>query len=233
MPSNWNKGLTKGTNASVRKISETMKRRRIDNFAKWRAKMRAIGKIKTNYPALMKNGDLAELLGVTLGDGHICLYERTEELRITSNSNNVGFVKRYAKIIEKVFSKKSYVIQSSNSNATKIGIYEKFISRRLGIPTGARGDLKVRVPPWILKNKKHIVRYLRGLYEAEGSFCTHLPTCTYKLLFANRNQSMLDNVYRLMKKLGFHPHRGAKQIQISRKAEVYKAIKVLQFRKYN
>lgn len=233
MHHSWNRGLTKETSASVRKIAETMKRRRIDNFACWRAMMRAAGKIKTHYPPLKKNGDLAELIGVTLGDGHICLYPRTEELRITSNANNAGFIKRYARIIQKVFAKKPSIIKSGQSNATKIGIYEKLISKRLGIPTGARKMLHVRIPLWIFNDKKYIVRYLRGLYEAEGSFCVHRPTCTYKLFFTNSNKSMLNNVFCLIKKLGFHPHRSKNQIQISRRAEVYRAIKILKFRKYD
>ncbi|MDD5152951.1 MAG: hypothetical protein PHS95_03110, partial [Candidatus Pacebacteria bacterium] len=80
--------------------------------------------------------------------------------------------------------------------------------------------------------KEYIIRYLRGLYEAEGSFCVHEPTYTHKFLFANKNISMLNNVYGLMKALGFHPHRSKYQIQISRKEEVQRAIKILGFRDY-
>lgn len=232
MPSNWSKGQTKYTNLSVKKISDTMKQRGLDNFKVWRDKMKAEGKIKSEYLPLKKDGDLAELVGVVLGDGHICSYPRTEELRIISNSNNSGFVTRYAKIMEKVFNKKPYVRNSNQNNSTRIGLYEKHISDRMEIPTGARKYLKIKVPIWILKNRKYIVRYLRGLYEAEGSFCIHKPTYTYKFLFANTNESMLNNVYYLMKKIGFHPHKSTSQIQISKKKEVFGAVKVLEFRKY-
>lgn len=232
MPSNWNKGQTKYTNPSVKKISETMKLRKINNFKVWMDRMKAEGKIKSEYLALKKDGDLAELIGVTLGDGHICVYPRTEELRIISNSNNPGFIARYAKIMEKVFGKKPYVRDSNQNNSTRIGLYEKHISSRMGIPTGARKYSKIEVPAWILKNRKYIVRYLRGLYEAEGSFSAHKATYTHKFLFANTNETMLDNVYFLVKKLGFHPHRSPYQIQLSRKKEVYEAMKVLKFRDY-
>lgn len=232
MPSNWNKGLTKENNVSVRKISETMKARKIDNFKVWRDKMKLEGKIKHTYPSFKKNGDLAELIGVTLGDGHICIYPRSEELRITSNSNNPGFIKRYAILIEKIFGKKAYIIPSKQSNCTKIGIYQKHISKRLDIPSGARGQIYTKVPNWILKNKESIVRYLRGLYEAEGCLCFHKETYTHKFLFSNRNKSMLNNVYRLVKRLGFHPHKSSTMIQVSRKDEVTKLTELLEFRKY-
>ena len=194
--------------------------------------MKALGRIKSVYTPLEKNGDLAELIGVVLGDGHICVYPRSEELRLISNSNNPGFIKRYAQLMEGIFQKKPYVIPSKSANFTKIGFYEKSIEERLGVPSGARKNLKIKVPDWIFKNEKFIVRYLRGLYEAEGSFCVHEPTSTYKFLFSNKNRSMLNNVHELMQRLGFHPHRSQYQIQISRKEEVYKAIKVLGFRDY-
>ena len=232
MPSNWNKGLTKDTNLSVRKISETTKRRKIDNFFAWREKMKGLGRIKSIYPPLEKNGDLAELIGVILGDGHICAYPRSEELRLVSNSNNPGFIKRYAQLMEDIFKKKPYIIPSKSANCTKIGFYEKYIGERIGIPSGARKNLKIKIPEWIFKNEEYTVRYLRGLYEAEGSFCVHKPTYTYKFLFSNKNRSMLNNVYGLIRLLGFHPHRSQYQIQISKKEEVYRAVKVLGFRDY-
>ena len=194
--------------------------------------MKKEGKIKFTYPPLEKNGNLAELIGVTLGDGHICKYPRTEELRIIANSNNPGFIKRYAHLIEKIFQKKPYIISHRSVHSTKIGFYEKYISKRIGVPVGARKNLTIRVPRWILKKQEYMRRYLRGLYEAEGSFCVHKPTYTYKFLFSNRNQSILNVVYRLMRVLGFHPHRSKYQIQISRKEEVYRAVKVLGFRDY-
>ncbi len=234
MPSNWNKGLTKATNSSVRKISETMKRKKIDNFAQWREKMRASGKMKSGYPALMKSGDLAELIGVILGDGHIWKYPRTEELSIFSNSNNPGFVERYSGLVEKVFGKKPVRTVHSKKNCIRIRIYEKHIGERLNVPTSPRRDKNIKIPRWILDNNQYIVRYLRGLYEAEGSHCVHLPTSTYKLFFSNRNGSMLKNVFVLLRKLGFHPHASKNnyKVQLSKKEEVLKAIKLLEFRKY-
>ena len=103
-----------------------------------------------------------------------------------------------------------------------IRIYQKNISRRLGVPTGARKDKNIVIPRWIKVNKEYLKRYLRGLYEAEGSFCVHKPTCTYKFLFSNRNKSLLKNVFWALKFLGFHPHGGSYKIQISRRKEVYK-----------
>lgn len=194
--------------------------------------MKRLGKIKSSYPTLRKNGDLAELIGVVLGDGHIGIFPRTESLLIFSNSNNLGFVARYSELVEKTFLKKSRITKIKGAQCIKISIYQKQISNRLSIPAGSRKNIKNVVPDWVLKNRQYVVRYLRGLYEAEGSFSIHKPTSTYKLSFANRNPSLLRQVYLLLKYLGFHPSRDDCRVQLSRKEEVYKAKGLLHFREY-
>ena len=228
----WSKGFTKENHPSIRKISETMKRRKIDNFASWRQASIRSGKIVTVFPPLERSGDLAELIGVLLGDGHIQKFPRTERLLIFSNSNNPGFIKRYKILVEKLFKKKPYVYKQTGQNCQRISLYQKCISERLQVATGARGALFIDIPEWILENRDYVVRYLRGLYEAEGSLSHHEPTYTHKLSFSNLNASMLENVYSLMVSLGFHPSKDTKRVQISRKEEVQQAVELLQFRKY-
>jgi len=232
-PAPWCKGYTKETHPSVLKISKTFKRKKIDNFKRWRQEAIKLGILKTNYPPLKQNGDLAELIGVVLGDGHIERFPRTESLTIACNSNNLGFINRYARLITKLFHKPPYIAKVNQSGScTRIRIYQKQISRRLGIPTGNRSEREISIPRWILKNRNFLLRYLRGLYEAEGSFCVHKPTYTYKFLFSNRNESLLRNVYKGLKILGFHPHISKYKIQISKKEEVYKIKDLIKFRQY-
>lgn len=232
-PPTWSKGFTKETHPSIAKMVETFKKKKIDNFREWRNRMKKLGKIRSKYPMFKKNGDLAELIGVVLGDGHIESFPRTESLTISGNSNNIGFINRYAKLITKLFHKSSYVAKTNKAmSCTRIRIYQKYISKRLGIPAGNRSKIKISIPRWILKNKHFLLRHLRGLYEAEGSFSVHKPTCTYKFLFSNTNESLLRNVYRGLKILGFYPHESKYKIQISRKREVYKIKNLLKFRQY-
>lgn len=232
MSKGWSKGFTKENHPSVLKISQTMRKRKIDNFAKWRELAKRSGLIRSEYPALKKDGDLAELIGVILGDGHIRKFPRTEELSIFSNSNNPGFISRYANLVESIFSQRPAITRHGKKNCTRIRIYQKNIASRLNMPYSPRGLLKIIIPAWILKNRAFIVRYLRGLYEAEGCFCVHEPTSTYKVFFSNKNVSMINNVFRLIKKLGFHPHKDALRVQISKKKEVFEFLDLIQFRKY-
>ena len=233
MGSNWSNGFTKETHPSIRRRAETMRKLKLDNFSEWRNRMKAIGKIRSSYPNFKKDGDLAELIGVVLGDGHIRKFPRTEELSIFSNSNNPGFISRYARLMERIFDKKP-ALTRHHGNCTRIRLYQKQIHSRLGVPYSPRGKLNIQIPMWVLNKDKYIVRYLRGLYEAEGSHCIHALTGTYKLFFSNKNDSMLHNVFRLLRKLGFHPHTSKNHycIQLSKKSEVSRAVELLKFRKY-
>lgn len=231
-PAPWNKGRTKSTHTSLAQTSLTMRSKKIDNFKKWRDRMKAVGKIKSSYKPFRKNGDLAELIGVLLGDGNIHAFPRTECVRLVSHSDKLGFIKYYSDLMERVIGKKPTVRRRSTANATDIVVYEKHLSKRLGIPTGSRSKLVVHLPDWISKSTELRRRYLRGLYEAEGSIHYHKSTYTHKLLFSNTNESMLSVVSAILTDLGFHPYTHGFKVQVSRKEEVQKLKNLLQFRSY-
>lgn len=209
-----------------------MKGRKLDNFKEWRERMKRLGKIKSSYSPFKKNGDLAELIGVVLGDGHIEVFPRCEALYILSNSNNKGFIKRYSTLVLKVFGKTPTITKLKASNCVRIRMYEKQISKRLDIPSGKRKNTTYSIPRWIVRNRAYVLRYLRGLYEAEGSVSVHLPTYTHKFDFSNLNESLLRIVHAQLVRLHFHPHTDKVRVQISRKEEVTQAVKLLRFRKY-
>ena len=226
----WNKGLSKETNDSLRKISATFKHKKIDNFKQWRS-LRDLNR-PSEYFELKKTGDLAELLGAILGDGYIGQHARTEVLRITSNSNNPGFINRYSFLVESVFGKKPTVTNRTSSNCVDITIYQNKISKRLGLKTGSKTHRPFKLPRWINSDRKFIIRFLRGLYETDGCESHHPSTYTHKFIFRNYNQSLLELVYMLLSRLGFYATKTATSVQISRKAEVEAATKLLKFRQY-
>lgn len=226
----WNKGKTKATDLSVMKISETMKRRKIDNFAEWR---KVQSKTKPSARTKLKrNGDLAELIGVILGDGYIGQHPRTQVLRIVSNSNNPQFVTRYTKLVERVFSKKPSVTKRKSSNCVDIVLYQKEIAQRLGLVAGRKTHRTITLPKWIENSRQYKIRFLRGLYETDGCLAHHRGTYTHKFTFSNVNQSLLRIVFMLLCELGFHPSKTKTNIQISRKAEVARASTLVKFREY-
>ena len=135
-------------------------------------------------------------------------------------------------MIERLFDKKPTVKKRKTSNCVDIVIYQKGIAVRLGLETGAKTHRPYILPDWIKNNPEFQVKFLRGLFETDGCHCEHLSTYTYKLIFTNVNESLLEIVFMLLCGLGFHPTKTVNNIQLSRKLEVAKAVELLQFRKY-
>lgn len=228
----WNKGHTKLTHPSVMKTSRTMRLKKIDNFLQWRNRMKSLGIIPNGYPSLPHSGDLAEYIGVMLGDGNISRFPRTERIILVSNANNPGFIRYYAILTEKLFNKKPGVYNIKNVNAVRITLYQKELSKRLGIPTGNRSKINLKMQGWIYENRTFLIRFLKGLFEAEGSFSIHLPTSTYNLSFSNRNISLLDGVEKALILLGFHPERRHNAVRLRKRHEALAFEALISFRKY-
>lgn len=228
----WNKGKTKLTDKSVLKISRTFKRLKIDNFKNWRDEAKLKGIIPNTIIELKKSVDLAFLIGIALGDGNINQMARTQCLRITLGTDKPDLWKYTAKVIEKIFSKSPSVYKRKIANCVNVTIYQNNLSKRLGIPIGARKYKTIVVPKWISDNKSKLISFIKGLYEAEASFSVHKKTYTYNLSFSNMNISILNFIESNIRNLGFHPERRINAVRIRRKVEVYKFMDLISFRRY-
>jgi len=194
--------------------------------------MKGLGKIPRDYSSLEKNGNLAEYIGVVLGDGNISKFPRAERIIISANANNNGFVERYAKLTASIFNKEPTVSKINGANCIRISLYQKNISKRLKIPTGNRSNFEFKVPNWIFHNKTNILRFLRGLFEAEGSLSIHKATYTYNFSFSNKNKSLLSAVEQELRLLGFFPEMRTTSVRLRRKQEVEKFKEMIRFREY-
>jgi len=213
------------------KTSETMKLRGLDNFRVWRDEKRIRGEFPTYLP-LARSSILAEYIGVVLGDGNISVFPRTERLLIVGDSRKMAFIDRYAKLTENIFGKKAQIGYIKGTNTVRISLYQQKIADRLGIKSGNRTDYNYELPAWISENRDYFIAFLRGLFEAEGSFSTHLSTSTYNFQFSNKNKFLLDIVSSLLIKLGFRPEIRDNCVRLRKKSEVFVFCDLINFRIY-
>lgn len=232
-PGPWNKGKTKNTDERVRKTSETMRNKHIDNFLSWREKMYETGKWFKTYSTLNKSVELATLIGITLGDGNIYKFPRTEKLSIALSTDKPELISFVEELIVIVFNKKPTTIPySAGIKAVRVSLYQKQISERLEIPSGKRRFSTKGIPKWIWNSSEYLIGCLKGLFEAEGSLNVHLPTYTYNFAFSNINKKLLGDVHRALLQLKLHPEVRSDAIRLRRKAEVQYFEKLITFRKY-
>ncbi len=204
-----------------------MRVKKIDNFFEWRKRLQN----NLNKP-LVQNEKLAFLIGLSLGDGHIQKFPRTERLRIVLGSDKPALWQYTAKLVENIFKKRPWVKTRKHTNAVDISIYRCGLSKKLEIPSGARKNLKVEIPKWVWKNNKFLISCLRGLYEAEASLSIHLATYTYNFSFSNKNRYLLDEVEKALIYFGFNPERREDAVRLRKKHEVEDFKNLISFRKY-
>jgi len=225
----WNKGKTKFSHPSVLKISRTMVARPISNFASWHKLRRK----SLNY-GIKKSENLAELIGIILGDGSIEKYPRTERLWITCNSTNNKYIQHIVNIIEEIFNKKPSLRKkkSQHGQAIDIYLYRCKLSEKLEIQAGNKIKNDVGVPSWIKKNKNFMLKCLKGLFETDGCFHKDEFNYTRTIEFKNFCSCLRKDVYSMLNRLGYHPQLGKKYVRLARKNEVYNFKELIKFRDY-
>lgn len=231
-PPPWNKGKNKDNDRRVRKISATLKTKKIDNFKNWRENAKRLGIIPNPNRLLDQNKELAFLTGMILGDGYLAKTPRTEVLRITLGTDKPKLWEYTAEIIRKVFYKEPNIRKRTCSNAIDITIYQNNLSKRLLIPLGAKRNHKLKIPQWIWNKKIFLISALKGLFEAEGSFSIHLKTSTYNFAFRNTNVSLLSEVKKALILLGYHPEERKTAIRLRKRNEALGFDQLIKFRRF-
>jgi intein/homing endonuclease len=183
-----------------------------------------------DYNKLNKNAFFAELIGITLGDGCITKLERTESLRVICNSNDIKYVKYASDLIRRIFNKKPTYTKRKDENAIDIRLYQKFISRRLGLPSGDKIKNNAGVPRWIYRKNIYMVNCLKGLFDTDGHFRISLDNYLHVIELKNHCQHILQDAYKMLKLLGYNPQFGKEYVRLACKKEVYDFVELINFR---
>lgn len=157
------------------------------------------------------SSELAELVGILLGDGHI----GNEQWSITLNAIKDYEYSLYVNnLIKKLFGfiptskvrNDSNVIVITGSGKRSINYFLK-----LGLKIGNKVKQQVDVPDWIKLSKKFKTTCLRGLVDTDGGIFNHRYTVnkkkySYKKLnFVNRSVPLLKFVHKTLGEFNFHP----------------------------
>ena len=167
--------------------------------------------IKPFHSPKRTSSELAEFVGILLGDGHI----GREQWSITLNSiADVEYIKFVSKLVKNLFSFKPGVHKRKNMNAIVIsgsGIKSIDYFTRLGLKVGNKIKLQVGVPSWIKSVKSLKIATLRGLMDTDGGVFLHKYKVNgkeyiyKKICFSNRSIPLLYFVADVLREIGFTP----------------------------
>lgn len=178
-------------------------------------KMREKGLIpKVNefdYPKLSKN--LAEFVGIVLGDGSITKFQTTITLNRKADAEYVNYV---TGLCDKLFATRPKIHLRNDSLALVIyynGVNLVKFLQKIGLKIGNKVKNQVCVPEWIINKQKYCNECCRGLIDTDGCITIHkykLGQQKYvypKLIFTNCSKPLADFIFNVLKSHNLHPKR--------------------------
>ena len=180
----------------------SQKRRREDP-----EKYRALGcNVAKEFIFPEHSAQLAELIGIFLGDGGLTSYQSRITLSALVDRGYSYFVssliKRIFGITPSIFEKEyDHSITLIISGVRFVDNLEKF-----GLKRGDKMKNRIRIPRWILDNSEYAKACIRGLFDTDGGLYFHKkPSGVYiGWCFSSSSKPLFNDVARVLRNAGFN-----------------------------
>ncbi len=166
--------------------------------------------------------DMAEIIGIHIGDGCISINDRYKEYYL---GGDLTEEKEYHdKWVSRLFNKKVmlplYNKKIRYKEYKKTGVYAFYIFDskivnffiKLGIHSGTK--INMGVPTEIRNNKKLAKRFLRGLFDTDGSIYFDKSRVVKKginnipqIKLGTVSENLINDIFEMLIGLGFHPRK--------------------------
>jgi hypothetical protein len=176
---------------------------------------------------LVKNGELAELIGIILGDGHLHRKgEKTYKDSLLSISLNhydeLEYVNYVKNLLHKIFKISPDLVPRKNSKGVDVrlhgdGLIETL--KGLGLMTGDKVKNQVGVPQWIKKDQEWIesnkekwifsyrplvIKTLKGLIDTDGTIYVDKKNKAIGIGFRNASLPLITDFKEMCQSLGIN-----------------------------
>lgn len=178
--------------------------------------------------------DLAEFIGLLIGDGGITKRQITITLNRTDDSEYALYVQGLCKKLFKVTPKIYY---RKNCNAVNLVISRSLMViylETLGLQQGDKIKYGVTIPMWIRENDSYLKKCLRGIFDTDGGIFLETHTIKNKkysymrLAFVSASVPLITALEKSLKQFDFHPKiRSGKRVQLEKKDEIVHYFKVI------
>ena len=189
--------------------------------------------------AIPKNcRELAELVGILLGDGNIYSYKKGKKISVYS----VRIAGDYKKdrdyhlnyiqpLCVELFKIKVRVRDHTVNNERFICLDSKQLVEylgKIGLKAGNKIKNNISIPRWIFENENFLKSCLRGLIATDGSVyrMSQKDLNLIRIDFTNYNPKLLNDTRFAFIKLGFHPSKiiNNRKFFISRQGDIARYI---------
>ena len=159
-----------------------------------------------------KSKDLAEFVGIILGDGGITQYQVVISFHSIDEKEYGKFV---AVLIRKLFDVPIGIHYDKNDLEFDLVISRselvRFCTEKLGLKKGNKIKQQIDIPNWIKQNKLYSIACTRGLIDTDGCVFTHRYKVNgklynyKKLAFTSYSEPLRQSVFDILKDNGLNP----------------------------
>lgn len=118
--------------------------------------------------------ELAEFVGIMLGDGGISKHQFTVTLNSVTDKEYLKFVE---KLIRKLFDVSMGAYRDKRSLAKRIVVSRiglvSYLTNVVGMKAGNKVKQQVDIPVWVKENRSYSIACLRGLIDTDGCIILH------------------------------------------------------------
>ncbi len=167
-----------------------------------------------------KSSDVAEFIGIMMGDGSMSTYHIGITLNASDDAEYALFVVQF---IENLFGVRPNIYKRKDKNAVVITVTRKLLVEylhSLGLPIGNKIKQNLNIPLWILKNPTYAKACVRGLMDTDGSVFTHIYTSkekkySYKKVsFTSASPALLTSVHSILSQNNISSHISKTNLRI-------------------
>jgi len=197
----------------------------------------AAGTVKA-APNVQYSRDLAEIVGIVLGDGNVFSYVKkgtgvaTRGVSIAFHRDEESYFFRVRALLLSVFGEKASHVEHKTRNAHYLRLYGKGyveLFTSLGIPPGNKIQNKITIPAWIFSNHTWLRACVKGLLDTDGS--VHRTGKWTQICFKSHSSALLVDTRQALLQLGIFTSQAThKKIYVSRKEALHKLFKEIGFR---
>lgn len=192
----------------------------------WRTELIA-NKQKKKITIPKNNEDVSEILGVILGDGHL---ER-KTLTITGNCYEIEHYNYLKKKIKEIFGLNAVISKIKKQNSIQLKIHSVELIKFLisnSFVLGNKIKNKESLPKWIFEKEEFIHGTLRGLFDTDGGIYQKQKGYKRAIIEFQTNSLFIRNdIYDMLKKIGFNPSKSSGNIRIQNQDEVKRFISII------
>lgn len=182
-----------------------------------------------------RSEDMAELLGILFGDGHLSHYQMSVTTNSETDKEHIFFVK---KLIEKLLGAKVTIRKKLNQKALVAVVSSRDIVvyfKILGMPVGNKLKNGLQAPSWIFKSPSYRKGFIRGLFDTDG--CLYLDSHKIKnkkyhyvgWTITSYAGTLRNDVVEILREFGLHPTStgSQKSVYLRKQADIIRYFKII------